>query len=264
MFKPLTWPRLRIEVDVAPEVLRALLRQTERTWAHLGRHQPHWSVVTDPRFQAGAIESNLDQFYASGEQPLQAYRGAVDRGGLRDIKPHTCLELGCGVGRTSVWLAREFARLIAVDISQPHLDVAAAAVARERLTNVELQHVDQIAKIRRLPRFDCFFSVIVLQHNTPPVAAFLLRTLLRKLKPGGIAYFQLLTYKAGASFSADAYLRDIGDSRKAEMHPLPQSVLWRIVADSGCRLVDVREDGFAIAADVLSNSVLLHKDLETA
>ena len=78
------------------------------------------------------------------------------------------------------------------------------------LKNVELHCINAVDQIAALPTFDCFISLIVLQHNPPPVIAFLLRTILRKLTPGGLAYFQVPTYQRGAVFKADEYLQERG------------------------------------------------------
>jgi hypothetical protein len=45
-----------------------------------------------------------------------------------------------------------------------------------------------------LPKVDAVVTLIVLQHNPPPVIKLILRSLLDALKQGGVAYFQLLTY----------------------------------------------------------------------
>jgi hypothetical protein len=41
------------------------------------------------------------------------------------------------------------------------------------------------------------FSVITLQHNPPPIMAWLLSQLLGCLNPGGVAYLQIPSYRSG-------------------------------------------------------------------
>ena len=53
--------------------------------------------------------------------------------------------------------------------------------------------------IEGLPKADVIYSVIVLQHNPPPIMAIIVRQFMKGLNPGGVAYFQLPTYRAGLS-----------------------------------------------------------------
>jgi SAM-dependent methyltransferase len=114
-----------------------------------------------------------------------------------------------------------------------------------------------------MPRFDVFFSLIVLQHNPPPLIAFLLRTLLNKLEPGGLAYFQVPTYRFGYRFDPDAYIASELKLGVPEMHVLPQHVVLRIADEAGCRPLEVREDPSG-SYDLISQRFLLHKVKSTA
>src|SRR5262249_32394733 len=157
------------------------------------------------------------------------------------------------------WLARLFRKVIAVDVSRPHLRLASQAVDRAGLKNVELRIMNNIRKLSELPRFDCFISLIVLQHNPPPVSAFLLGPILKKLRPGGLGYLQIPTYMKDAVFNADRYLETASIDGQMEMHALPQAIVWRLAAESDCQLLDVREDNWCGSSIMISNSILLRK-----
>lgn len=257
--QPLNLPKMDIEVDVPPETLAAMIRHIEANWALLGENEPHWSVLSVEKFKAGQIGDNIQEFYASGKYTVSYFADAAERAGVDYRNLQRCFELGCGVGRVSVWLARIFPELIAADISAPHLRLAAAAVEHSGLKNVELRLLDTLAKIEALPAFDCFVSSLVLQHNPPPVMAFLLRIILSKLNPGGLAYFQLPTYRLGYVFKAEQYLAGASVNGQIEMHVLPQSVVWRLADEANCQVLDVREDGLTGDAQGVSNSILLMK-----
>jgi SAM-dependent methyltransferase len=257
--KPLGWPKMDIEVEVPTETLTAMIRHIERNWALLGEREPHWSVLTHERFKAGEIEENIDEFYASGEDAVSYFTHAADRAGVNYRDLRRCFELGCGVGRISLRLARIFPELLAVDISAPHLRLAAEAIDRAGLKNVDLRLVDTIGKVEALPTFDCFISIIVLQHNPPPVIAFLLRTILAKLNPGGLAYFQVPTYRKDAVFNAETYIQSAAISGDMEVHVVPQAVVWQLADEANCQVLDVREDGWTGVPDGVSNSILLMK-----
>ena len=259
MKKPLEWPKMDIEIDVPPDILAAMIRHIEGNWVLLGENEPHWSVLTNEKFKASQLGDNIEEFYASGEEVVSCFTHAADRAGVDYRNLQRCFELGCGVGRLSVWLARIFPELVAADISAPHLRLAAEAVERAGLTNVDLRLVNAIDKIQALPPFDCFVSIIVLQHNPPPVIAFLLRTILAKLNPGGLAYFQVPTYRKDAVFKADQYLKGATVSGEMEVHVIPQADVWRIANETDCQVLDVRENDWTGIPDGVSNSILLMK-----
>ena len=172
---------------------------------------------------------------------------------------HDCLELGCGVGRVTGSLAKRFATVTAVDISAAHLRVAQDYLNGQRLSNVSYRHLEAIEDVSRLPDFDVFYSRIVLQHNPPPVMLRLLTDLLGKLRSGGVAFFQIPTYRSGYHFRIDDYLQQQNETQM-EMHFLPQAALMEVIAQQGCRILEVREDdsiGLSVAA--VSNTLLLQK-----
>jgi 2-polyprenyl-3-methyl-5-hydroxy-6-metoxy-1,4-benzoquinol methylase len=169
----------------------------ENCWRNLGECEPHWSVLTDPIYKSDMIVRTKDDFYASGASDVRELVEAVSRSGIPFPANGTCLELGCGVGRMTPWLARHFRRTIATDVSLSHLNVARQVMVAHPWANVELRLVDAVEAIERLPRFNCFFTMIVLQHNPPPVIRWLLNAMLGKLKIGGIGFFQVPTFLPG-------------------------------------------------------------------
>lgn len=51
-----------------------------------------------------------------------------------------------------------------------------------------------------LEAFDLWSSRVVLQHNPPPIVAAILRKMLWRQNPGGLAIFQLPTYRRDYNF----------------------------------------------------------------
>jgi SAM-dependent methyltransferase len=149
--------------------------------------------------------------------------------------------------------------LVATDVSSSHLEHAKSAIARRGRTNVDFVLLNNVAQVESLPEFDAFFSVIVLQHNPPPVIAYLLRHILQKLRPGGVAFFQVPTYYLGYSFSAKSYIDNMRDAGTMEMHCLPQQIIFKIVDEFDCSVREVREDGFTGTNSMVSNSFLITK-----
>jgi SAM-dependent methyltransferase len=256
--RPLDWPAIRVETGAEPAELNALYERVSAVWSHLGRVEPYWSVLTAPEFKAEAF-SQYELFYSSGKGTIEEFAASVSRAGLSISPHHTCFELGCGVGRLTSWLAPRFKHVIAADISREHLDIAATALRAQNIANVSLRHLTHVRDLLDIGSFDVFFSVIVLQHNPPPVIVYMLKQIFAGLSPGGIAYFQLPTYEKMYSFSVRAYLSAAKDDQSMEMHVVPQNVVVDLIYQSGCRLLEVREDSYTGSPTGISNTFLVQK-----
>lgn len=255
---PLNGPPLSIEVDVRPDVLKSLLARVERLFQHYGETDPHWSILSAERFRRTNIRENEKEFFDSGWGSLQNMLMAARRCSISIDPTWTCFELGCGLGRVTHCLAKTFSNVIGADVSAPHLLVARETAKRFGCSNVELIQLNRVQILDVLPAFDVFFSIIVLQHNTPPVIAYFLRKILSKLRPGGIGYFQLPVYQAGYSFDAEKYLDRPQVIGNPEMHVMPQNRLFDLLAESDCHLLELREDGMT-GPGFVSNAIFVRK-----
>ncbi|MBV9703532.1 MAG: class I SAM-dependent methyltransferase, partial [Methylobacteriaceae bacterium] len=124
--------------------------------------------------------------------------------------------------------------------------------------NVTLRHVNSVRLFEAETPFDAFFSIIVLQHNPPPLISFILRTVLARLRPGGIAYFQMPTYIVGYKFEVELYLSNRQPPGVPEMHVVPQHMLFKLINDCDCRLLEIREDP-AAGLRAVSSRVFVQK-----
>ena len=254
--KPLDWPPMSVQVDVPPVQLGTMTARIERVFTHLGELEPHWSVLTADKYRAENLSENKDEFFASGKDPVDAMIATLTRYGRKPSG--SCFELGCGVGRITMWLARHFERVIATDISAAHLAVAREELSGRNIVNVDFVHLNRLNAIGDLPAFDVFFSVIVLQHNPPPIMRRILQSAFNRLPRHGVAYFQLPTYRLGYNFDAAEYLATQPKLGDVEMHVLPQPALHTLIAECGCRILEMREDS-AAAGNNISNRLLVEK-----
>jgi SAM-dependent methyltransferase len=255
------WEGSVVEVDASSDELSEMIRRVTQTWRHLGTNEPYWSVVTREQFRAATIGAHEDAFYDSGQKDLLRLKRAAQRCRITLARYKDCFELGCGVGRLTVWLAHLFSgRVIAADLSAPHLDLAKQALQRFGRQNVEVVQLREFSDFEILPDYDVFISLIVLQHNPPPVIALLLKTVLRKLRPGGVAYFQVPTFFHSYGFTVEEYLSNPTAAGQMEMHVFPQQALFEIIEQSDCRLLEIREDDLSGNSAMLSNSLLVSKD----
>ncbi len=256
---PFHLPKIPVETEVSAEVLDQMFERIHKEWDHLGTTEPYWSVVTQPQYYQAEFESHREQFFTSGNHSCKLFLAALRRCGVNPAQLNTCLEIGCGVGRVTAYLAEAFSQVIATDISAPHIALAKQHLGDKGIGNVTYEQFRSVDQLRRLPQVDAIFTLITLQHNPPPIMAWMLSTLLSSLRAGGVAYFQLSTYRTGYMFEVERYLHSTPPNT-LEMHYLPQQEVFRLVAEAGCQCLEVREDGMVGAEDqMLSNTFLVQK-----
>ena len=99
-------------------------------------------------------------------------------------------DLGCGVGRHVILLAREGFEVYASDFSEPAVQYCQGWLDREGLS-ATVQRMD----MTEIPYPDCFFDLViaynVIYHATLNGMKELVRTIHRKLMPGGYFFVTL-------------------------------------------------------------------------
>jgi 2-polyprenyl-3-methyl-5-hydroxy-6-metoxy-1,4-benzoquinol methylase len=257
---PFNFPSIPVEVNVTEDVLQKMFERIHQEWEFLGEKDPYWSVVTQPHYHLDQFEGHREEFYASGKYSSDIFLAALRRNNINYNHMQTCMEVGCGVGRVTSHLAAHFPKLIAADISKHHIDLATQHLASQNITNVEFMHWSDLYALNNLPQVDCVMTIITLQHNPPPIIAWILKKLLAALKPGGVAYFQIPTYRNGYLFEVERYLHSEAP-KSLEMHFIPQFEIFDIINDSGCSCLEVREDTMIGDEDkMLSNTFVVQKN----
>jgi SAM-dependent methyltransferase len=132
---------------------------------------------------------------------------------LEDFRGKTVLEMGCGGGQHTGFMAAVAASVVAVDLNT-------VDIARERtrsLTNVELVEAD-IAALDLGRQFDVVYCVGVIHHTDDPDRTF--ESLYRHCRPGGTIV--VWTYSA----EGNALVRFVVEPlRKVFLRRLPRRVL---------------------------------------
>lgn len=219
----------------------------QEQWDKLGSSDPYWAVLTDPEKKDG--KWNRDDFFNTGESEVRDLLQKIKRKG-EDIKFHTALDFGCGVGRLSRPLSERFRRVIAVDVSSSMLDEARRA--NRHITKIEFLH-NPAANLSIIPdnSIDFIYSNIVLQHMPKNRQLIYIREFCRVLRPKGIFAVQtpsrcdLKSWRGWAFRIAGNsllnFLRRIkyGSSGVMEIHILPKEVVLQTLAGAGMTVIDV-------------------------
>lgn len=250
--------RLKIQVDATDDELEQCASKIRKTWEYLGTEKAHWSVLSTDTFLPDRLHESIESFWASGDAEVAQAVHILGQFGDGQFQEKVCVEFGCGVGRLTVNLAKIYKAVHAYDISRTHLAYAMARAREVGIDNIEFHECANDYRFAIQP-CDFFYSVIVLQHNPPPVILTLIRSALKALKPGGIAMFQVPTYIAGYSFDLTSWLAT-DQTLLMEMHCVPQDAVMDAISASGCRMLSVREDGCSNAMiGMVSNTFLCMK-----
>jgi 2-polyprenyl-3-methyl-5-hydroxy-6-metoxy-1,4-benzoquinol methylase len=233
-------PPRRIDADVSDEQMKKLLDRVRTQWERLGKDDPYWSVLTHDEYRTANLKhASLDSFYSSGK----ANADLVDIFSARSnvsVRRDVCLELGCGVGRITRFLAEKFERVIAVDISPGNLKICADYMNDHGVRNVDTHLITNPDQLGAVEDIGFFYSMIVLQHNAPPVQKLLLKAILPKILPGGGCLFQTPDSFQDYEFDAEAFLQS-GDA-ELDTHCLPRSVVLDLIQRYGLWVRDVVPD----------------------
>ena len=256
-------PANKIDLDLSDLERNLLWTHVGRVWSQLGISEPYWSVLSQDEFRMANMsrQKQIDTFYQSGHSDVERIVKYLVRHGREFPKDGVCVDYGCGLGRVTLWLARQCGKVVGVDISETHLNMARENLAERGAENVEFYCVRGRQDLRILKNIDFFHSMICLQHSPPPVIEDILRAVFAGLNPGGCAFFQLFTFGRNYSWEFASYmsqLEHIGNSDRFEMHMLPQSVVFRLAAEAGCIPLEVQPDGRGVPS-WLSNTFLIEK-----
>lgn len=237
--------RLCIE-DCDGSQMDNIFEMTRQTWSQMGMTQPYWSVLTDRKYLLENMgENERKEFYSSGQRNCEAIVQTLIRNGIienRDgAKSLDITEIGCGTGRVTVHLERTFRKVAAVDVSAGNMEIASAAVQEGSVSFHLLRRLEDYGG---LPETDIVYSIMVLQHNVPPVIEYILDAMLASLREGGVAMFQVPTYREAYEFSFEGYMKDSKIGRM-EMHLLPQKKIFEIAYRNGCIPMEVYQDGYS-------------------
>ncbi len=94
--------------------------------------------------------------------------------------------------------------------------------------------------LSQLPDVDFVYSVIALQHNTPPIKKLMLDMMLSKIKNGGGFLFQTQTFYHDDAFDVETCLKS--PVEEMDVRSLPMHEILGIIENRGLSLREVAWD----------------------
>jgi SAM-dependent methyltransferase len=163
-----------------------VLTRTDKAWERFGVLDPYYGVLAQPEFRRERLSDDaIAQFFASGEAHVEAVLRLVRDHLVPDFAPRRVLDIGCGVGRLTIPLARRAREVVGVDVSSGMLEEARRTCDRLGVTNVALvQSGDALAGVGG--PFDFVHSFIVFQHISPRRGEAIVRRAIELLDDGGV------------------------------------------------------------------------------
>jgi ubiquinone/menaquinone biosynthesis C-methylase UbiE len=167
-------------------------------WDRFARRAPLDFI--DPALGRGVEQ---EEFVAAGRANVDRVMDWVGD----DVSRERMLELGCGVGRTTVHFAEHFKRVDGVDISSEMVGLARAGGLPPNVTLTVTTGRDLAGFADA--SFDVVFSHLVLQHLADEtVLAANLREVARVIRPDGLALLQFDTRRRQLLATATGLLPD--------------------------------------------------------
>lgn len=253
---------MEVETDLDPAAIDRIWAHTSQVWRGLGETEALWSVITHDSLRAdrNVTPAQVAAFYGGGRDDVRYIRAFVRRAGRKLSDFPVAVEYGCGVGRVTHWLAKEFGHVRAYDISPSHLEAARRYMEENRIGNVSFHLVEQRSDLASLTGFDFFVSIIVLQHNPPPVIMDILERAFRGLNRNGLAVFQVPIFMQGYGFDQDSYWAKVAERQEMEMHFVPQRAILTLADRCGMVPLEIRNDHLiGMHADAISSTFVLQK-----
>lgn len=249
----------KVDIFISKENLSKCIEIIKSSWEHLGLTRPHFSVLTDLSYLPENFNNNSELFWNSGNNEKNTILSILKKFHIVNLNELEFSELGCGVGRVTTAIAKEFKFVQGYDISSNHISIALNRSNELNINNINFTVTAQ-NPLLDFNKTDIFYSKIVLQHNPPPIIYILINNMLKALKPGGIALFQVPTFKIGYEFDISKYLSK-DHELDMQMHCIPQNIIFDAIYKNSCKLLEVREENsIGMMGEAISNFFIVMKE----
>lgn len=247
------------------------MTDSDRAWKQWGDTDPYFGVLTDEKFRKENLAGNRDEFFRTGEEHvarriarIEQHFGSFSRG--------RALDFGCGVGRLTLPLARQFDEAIGIDISTAMLDEATANAAAQSIDNANFFLSDDDLS-RATGAFDFVHTVIVLQHIPVKRGLRIIGQLLDRTAPGGAVNLHMSIDRRDSALQAARYwgqlhipgvqgLANLARGKKwgeplMQMNDYPLPAIFAMMQDRGFGdvLLDFEHHGRVLTATIASRRI---------
>ena len=163
------------------------LEKLKDNWEELGKKDAYWAVLTNP----SKINNkwDLEEFYESGRNWVNAIFKALNLEEHLAEKGHA-LDFGCGPGRLSQGLCRNFENVVGVDISSSMIKKANQQNKFKEKCIYSVNSTNDLSQFES-NQFDFVLSFITLQHIEKKYTLNYIKEFSRVVKKGGYILFNL-------------------------------------------------------------------------
>ena len=160
--------------------------ESNQEWQAWGEKDPLFGVIPQPgKERDGPTPWTDADFYQTGRSDWEEFMRRWQRYG---VERESCVEIGCGAGRLTRHIAKDFTEVHALDVAKGMINYARQHVG----SNVHLHVTDGISIPVLEGSVTAVFSVIVFLHfDHIDNAAAYFREMARVLKPGGTIMIQM-------------------------------------------------------------------------
>ena len=162
-----------------------------------GEQYPAAGGIPNLRIPSDARTERVREFYARAPFPGYPPRDSLSTLRARAVRSEfvrrldqsipgdaTVLEIGCGTGQLSLFLASADRTVVGADLARPSLELAREAAARYGVSDVHFVETDLRAPGLRREAFDVVICSGVLHHTPDPRSSF--ASVARLVRPGGV------------------------------------------------------------------------------
>jgi SAM-dependent methyltransferase len=228
------------QLSLSKDILDLLFTTTARYWREHGSDAEdiYFSVVSRNSWRRRLTWEDKLSFFATGKFYVDRVVNAYETFTGKSVRNASCIDFGCGVGRLSFWAVSQFRLVFGVDFSVKHLDEAYANIAQgDSRNSFRGILINNLSDLVSLPKVDLCYSFITLQHNTPPIMAMILNSLLSALNPGGVAVLHIPLAIPDYHFDANEYLNNPQSGVNMEIHILPKRDIYDIARNNDCQIL---------------------------
>jgi ubiquinone/menaquinone biosynthesis C-methylase UbiE len=163
------------------------LRRLQSVWENHAKEDPLWAIASLP--DKMGRKWDLAELLQTGTHEIDQLMKTLASSDI-DFDPTSALDFGCGVGRLTQALARNFKSVCGVDISPTMIKTAERLAGKNENCRFYVNAREDL-RLFKDEEFSFVYSNIVLQHIPPPVSMKYLAEFARILKRDGLLVFQL-------------------------------------------------------------------------